>query len=206
MSIFVYVPFAEPEGQHANFDKYAVALVKAKNKYWHRYTLIERGGTQPLSKVKNGDRLYILIHGQADGMRAVYKDAAGRHTLTGAELADHLTGLGLADRKIDLRLFSCYSGLEGDSTDPNKPGRSTLVLELCSALRAGSGYKKMNFTGYTEPVLIDEEAVARTRKKRVKVGTKPVYGKKPGVAVPQILRHEPIYKDTTDFKVTIKAI
>jgi hypothetical protein len=80
-------------------------------------------------------------------------------------------------------------------------GKGSLILELAAALRVGRGYQKMSFTGYTKPVLIDDKAILVSRKKQVKAGEKPIYGTKPGFTGDHhIVRHEPVYADTADYK------
>jgi len=185
---YVYVPFAD-----RMMDDFAAALVEEKNKknrVLGHHTLIGRanqGNTarSPLAVVGSYDRLYVCIHGASKraGVGVYHTSTWGRtantevrHEVSGEGLAGQLVDLGLANKSIDVRLWTCWGGgKETEDRDGAAAGdhdRRSFALRFATGLKA-RGRTSVTVTGYTKLV---DLGVARLRASGGKKKLQAVYG------------------------------
>jgi hypothetical protein len=164
---YVYVPYAD-----AGMDGFASALVREKNTHNRiigHHTLIPRGGLSatPLSAVGYKDRLYVCIHGASKhaGIGVWHTQTEGRggtvtknrHTIRGEELAAELVRLGLANKSISLRLWTCWGGGKANedrgTIEPGDDDRTSFALRVASGLKA-AGRKSIEVVGYRHLVFL----------------------------------------------------
>jgi hypothetical protein len=201
---YVYVPFAD-----AQMDSFASALVELKNKknrFFGHHTLIlrpDQGNTSasPLSVVGSYDRLYLCIHGaskragvgvyhtrafSADGDKKV------RHEVAGEDLAEQMVDLGLANKSIDVLLWTCWGGgkenEDRDGTTAGDHDHRSFTLRFATGLKK-RGRKSLTVTGYTQ--LVD-------------LGTKRLTDNG-GKKKLQIRLGEDNYQTTSDHKIQFKV-
>jgi hypothetical protein len=169
---YVFIPFADEK-----FDPFAAALVKEKNaanKFIGRHELIKRAdqgnsSATPLSVIGRFDRLYVGVHGTEKlagvGGYHTYEMGTGKsrdqilrthnHTIRGEELADLLVKLGLPNKYIDLRLWTCWGGGKAqedrDGVEVGDGDRMSFVTRVAAGLR-GLGWNWITVVGYTHLV------------------------------------------------------
>ncbi|MBS7811542.1 hypothetical protein [Roseococcus pinisoli] len=162
-------------------DEFAAALVKEKNRhnrFFGHHTLIGRadqGNTSatPLSVVGVKDRLYVCIHGASrragvgvyhitptqEGMFGpIATGAPVRHEVVGENLARDLVRLGLANKSISLRLWTCWGGgkreEDRDGVATGDGDRRSFALRVASGLKA-AGRTSIEVVGYTQLVFLN---------------------------------------------------
>ena len=179
---YVYVPYED-----AGMDDFAVALVKEKNRHNKvigHHTLIRRVdqgnvGAPPLAVVGTQDRLYVCIHGASRragvGVHHITPMAEGtfgpiatgapvRHEVTGERLASELVRLGLANKRISLRLWTCWGGgkrvEDRDGMAEGDGDRRSFALRVACGLKA-AGRISIEVVGYTHLVYLDPGRLRR---------------------------------------------
>ncbi|HGF4710391.1 TPA: hypothetical protein ACF35G_004912 [Escherichia coli] len=142
--IYYYAPFDDDENFLELLDE--KLFLKEKTGV-EPVTFMNNQAGKYLSLVKGGDRLYIIAHGDTNG---IGHGLNYNNSLTPIQLANKLFRLKLTKEISDIRIFSCDSGIKHSIHIPSFAQRfKEAMLSL--------GYKKIMITGYLGQVYFSRD-------------------------------------------------
>jgi hypothetical protein len=174
MKRYVYVPYED-----ASMEVFANELEKQKKTFHQnapdkQYKKIGRsltGKAKPLEVVDDDSRLYVCAHGTESYSGVCVNTEVGStdkgRYVTGEDFAGVLIAHGLKNKKIEVRLWTCWGAKAGKKKWHGPDTDKTVAHYLYSfALRVACGFKARNYkqirvVGYMHLVNLQKEVLEK---------------------------------------------